>query len=79
MMCATAADVETTLDVAASGTGPASTGRWMITLEGHVISESSTQTFLTGLAALFAVYYVFNLQYQDEAACTLEFIQRRFI
>ncbi|KAI7790383.1 hypothetical protein IRJ41_019963 [Triplophysa rosa] len=36
-------------------------------------------TFLTGLAAVFAVYYVFNLQYQDEAACTLEFIQRRFI
>ncbi|KTF85088.1 hypothetical protein cypCar_00035120 [Cyprinus carpio] len=28
-----------------------------------------------GLAAMFAIYYIFNLQYQDEAACTLEFIQ----
>lgn len=58
------------------GTGPASTGRWMITLEGRVISEGGTPTFLTGLAAVFAIYYVFNLQYQDEAVCTLEFIQR---
>ncbi len=33
-------------------------------------------TFLTGLAAVFAIYYMLNLQYQEEAACTLEFIQR---
>lgn len=33
-------------------------------------------TFVSGLAVLFASYYNFNLQYQDEAACTLEFIQR---
>uniref|UniRef100_A0A672FUM3 Si:ch211-111e20.1 n=1 Tax=Salarias fasciatus TaxID=181472 RepID=A0A672FUM3_SALFA len=36
-------------------------------------------TFLTGLAAMFSTFYIFNLQYQEEAACTLEFIQRRFI
>ncbi|KAI9530044.1 hypothetical protein NQZ68_008285 [Dissostichus eleginoides] len=84
---ATAADVETTLTLPASprlillgGTGQVTTGRrWMITLEGRVIFEGITQTFLTGLAAVFAIYYVFNLQYQEEAACTLEFIQRRFI
>ncbi|KAF3855515.1 hypothetical protein F7725_016238 [Dissostichus mawsoni] len=51
----------------------------MITLEGRVISEGITPTFLTGLVAVFAIYYIFNLQYQEEAACTLEFIQRRFI
>ncbi|KAK5932188.1 hypothetical protein CgunFtcFv8_003913 [Champsocephalus gunnari] len=85
---ATAADVETTLTLPASprlillvsgGTGQVTTGRWMITLEGRVISEGITPTFLTGLAAVFAIYYIFNLQYQEEAACTLEFIQRRFI
>ncbi|KAI9537330.1 hypothetical protein NQZ68_026460 [Dissostichus eleginoides] len=82
-----AADVETTLTLPASprlillgGTGQVTTGRrWMITLEGRVIFEGITPTFLTGLTAVFAIYYVFNLQYQEEAACTLEFIQRRFI
>ncbi|KAI4817334.1 hypothetical protein KUCAC02_010741 [Chaenocephalus aceratus] len=85
---ATAADIETTLTLPASprlillvsgGTGQVTTGRWMITLEGRVISEVITPTFLTGLVAVFAIYYIFNLQYQEEAAGTLEFIQRRFI
>nr|XP_046236004.1 uncharacterized protein LOC124054270 isoform X4 [Scatophagus argus] len=85
---ATAADVETTFTLPASPrlillvtgrTGQVSIGRWMITLEGRVISEGITPTFLTGLAAVFAIYYIFNLHYQDEAARTLEFIQRRFI
>ncbi|XP_016351569.1 uncharacterized protein LOC107695961 [Sinocyclocheilus anshuiensis] len=31
------------------------------------------------VATVFAVYYIFNLQYQEEACCTLEFLQRRFI
>ncbi|KAI9524910.1 hypothetical protein NQZ68_014445 [Dissostichus eleginoides] len=57
------------------GTGQVTTGLWMITLEGRVISEGITPTFLTGLAAVFAIYYIFNLQYQEEAACTVEFIQ----
>ncbi|XP_034549429.1 uncharacterized protein LOC117824412 [Notolabrus celidotus] len=85
-MSATPADIETTLALPASprlilpgGTGQLMTGRWMITFEGHVISEGITPTFLTGLAAVFAIYYIFNLQYQEEVACTLEFIQRRFI
>ncbi|KAG5280847.1 hypothetical protein AALO_G00064690 [Alosa alosa] len=51
----------------------------MITFEGRVISEGIPPTFATGLTAVFAIYYIFNLQYQDEAACTLEFIQRRII
>ncbi|XP_062334190.1 uncharacterized protein LOC134033919 [Osmerus eperlanus] len=85
---ATAADVETTLSLPASprlilpvsgATGQDTVTRWMITFEGRVISEGITPTFATGLAAVFAMYYIFNLEYQDEAACTLEFIQRRFI
>lgn len=28
----------------------------------------------SGLAVLFVVFYIFNLQYQDEASKTLEFI-----
>ncbi|CAL8238261.1 unnamed protein product [Merluccius merluccius] len=51
----------------------------MISLEGHVQCEGIQPTFMTGLAALFSLYYIFNLQYQEDAACTLEFIQRRFI
>ncbi|KAA8589772.1 hypothetical protein FQN60_013290 [Etheostoma spectabile] len=51
----------------------------MISFEGRVISEGITPTFATGLAAVFAINYIFNIQYQDEAACTLKFIQRRFI
>ncbi|XP_062386354.1 uncharacterized protein LOC134073799, partial [Sardina pilchardus] len=34
--------------------------------------------YVHGLAAVFTAYYVFNLQYPAEAACTLEFIQRAF-
>ena len=49
---------------------------WMINLESHVTSEGITKTFSMGLAAVFAIYYIFNFQYQEEAACTLEFIQR---
>ncbi len=57
------------------GTGQVTIGCWMITLEVRVISEGITPTVLTGLAAVFAIYML-NLQYQEEAACTLEFIQK---
>ncbi|GAA6106549.1 uncharacterized protein LOC109088557 [Tachysurus ichikawai] len=86
-------DIETTLSLPASprliiyllplpvsgATGQVTIKGWMITFEGCVISEGITPTFATGLAAMFAIYYIFNLQYQDEETCTLEFIQRRFI
>ncbi|KAL1253607.1 hypothetical protein QQF64_015836 [Cirrhinus molitorella] len=84
-VCATEADTETTLTVPASprlillvsgGTWQVTIKHWMITLEGCVISEGITPNFLMGLAAVFAIYYMLNLQYQEEAACTLEFIQR---
>lgn len=58
------------------GTGQVTIACWMVTLEGRVISEGITPSFLTGLAAVFLIYYIFNLQYQEEAACPLEFVQR---
>ncbi|KAL0967852.1 hypothetical protein UPYG_G00258210 [Umbra pygmaea] len=42
--------------------------RWMLSLEGEVVCEGAQHNFITGLAALFACY-IFNLQYQEEAAC----------
>ncbi|XP_062260863.1 uncharacterized protein LOC133968703 isoform X2 [Platichthys flesus] len=82
-LSSTVADVERTLTlpltprlILLGGTEQAAVGRWMISLEGHVICEGIQQAFVTGLAALFSVYYIFNLHYQEEAACTLEFIQR---
>ncbi|XP_052441703.1 uncharacterized protein LOC127983555 [Carassius gibelio] len=50
--------------------------RWMLSLEGQVVCEGAQPNFITGLAALFASFYNFNLQYQEEAACTLEFVQK---
>ncbi|KAK0147739.1 hypothetical protein N1851_012559 [Merluccius polli] len=80
---ATVDDVEKTLTLPPTprliilcGTERVTTGRWMISPEGHVQCEGIQPTFMTGLAALFSLYYIFNLQYQEDAACTLEFIQR---
>ncbi|KAG5275541.1 hypothetical protein AALO_G00121480 [Alosa alosa] len=30
-----------------------------------------------GIATCFSTFYILNLQYQEEAACTLEFFQRK--
>lgn len=49
---------------------------WMLAAEGEVILGPSLTPFAEGLGALFAIYYNFNIAYQQEAACTLEFIQR---
>ncbi|XP_037644999.1 uncharacterized protein LOC119499858 isoform X2 [Sebastes umbrosus] len=84
--CATAADIEKTISIPETPRlillgemAGSCIQRWMISVEGHIICEGIQPTFLTGLAALFSCFYTFNLQYQEEAACTLEFIQRRFV
>ncbi|MEQ2238625.1 hypothetical protein ILYODFUR_035064 [Ilyodon furcidens] len=51
----------------------------MISIEGEIVSEGTQPTFLAGLGALFATFFVFNLEYPEEATCTLEFIQRWFL
>ncbi|KAL7880707.1 hypothetical protein SRHO_G00029610 [Serrasalmus rhombeus] len=78
---ASAANVERTLDLAESPwliiPGEKLSGqKWMVGIEGQVVCEVVQPIFSSGLATLFACYYNFNLQYQEAAACTLEFIQR---
>ncbi|KAL7851964.1 hypothetical protein SRHO_G00177490 [Serrasalmus rhombeus] len=81
----TSADIERKFTLPASprlillGNQPMTNCHWMISIEGHVVCESTQPTFASGLAALFAMFYIFNLQYQDEASKTLEFIQRHVI
>ncbi|KAK7896164.1 hypothetical protein WMY93_021489 [Mugilogobius chulae] len=73
----TAADIEGTQSLPA--TPRTHTLHWKVSLEGTIISEGNPANLRTGLATVFSTFYNFNLQYQEEAACTLEFIQRRFI
>ncbi|KAG1959886.1 hypothetical protein F2P79_006002 [Pimephales promelas] len=47
----------------------------MLSIEGQVVLNQHPN-FMAEFAALFATYYNFNLVYQHEASCTLEFVQR---
>lgn len=49
--------------------------QWMLSIEGQVVLNQHPN-FMAEFAALFATYYNFNLVYQHEASCTLEFVQR---
>ncbi|XP_070690655.1 uncharacterized protein [Pempheris klunzingeri] len=51
---------------------------WMLCIEGQVVMGPHAR-FINGIAALFASYYSFNLQYPEDGSCTLEFIQRCFL
>ncbi|XP_072571034.1 uncharacterized protein [Paramormyrops kingsleyae] len=54
--------------------------KWMLSVEGKVfIPESDLPDLSSAFAVLFGSYYVLNLEYQVEAATTLEFIQRFFV
>ncbi|KAG1971481.1 hypothetical protein F2P79_002566 [Pimephales promelas] len=48
---------------------------WNISVEGACVMGPHSN-LLHGLAAVFAAYFVFNLQYPAEVASTLEFLQR---
>ncbi|KAG1961310.1 hypothetical protein F2P79_005476 [Pimephales promelas] len=49
--------------------------QWMLSIEGQVVLNQHPN-FMAEFATLFATYYNFNLVYQHEASCTLEFVQR---
>ncbi|KAG5270729.1 hypothetical protein AALO_G00195900 [Alosa alosa] len=52
--------------------------KWMVSIESLIVCEGSNlATFLTGIMTCFSTFYILNLQYQEEAACTLEFFQRK--
>lgn len=57
------------------GDEPRTNSQWMISIEGHMVFQGIQPT-VSGLTALFAIFYIFNLQYPDAASQTLEFIQR---
>lgn len=63
--------------VSVSGDSVRQAKTWMLTRESRVIIQPEEPAdFSSVLAVLFGCYYVFNVQYQEEAASTLEFIQR---
>ncbi|KAG5848675.1 hypothetical protein ANANG_G00101340 [Anguilla anguilla] len=84
---ATPADIERTLSLPDSprlivlGNTLMTAEKWMLSIEGQVVckAQSSSATFVSGMAAVFASFYNFNLQYQEETVCMLEFIQRTFL
>ncbi|GAA6099024.1 uncharacterized protein LOC114840354 isoform X2, partial [Tachysurus ichikawai] len=49
--------------------------KWMLSVDREVVLGPFSEAFVEGLAALIATYYNLNLAYQDDTACTLEFIQ----
>lgn len=53
--------------------------KWMLLAEKEVVLGPCSEAIVEGPAALFATYYNLNLAYQNEAACTLEFIQRGIV
>ncbi len=46
-----------------------------MSMEGTIVMGPHNN-LLNGVAATFAAYYVFNLQYPKEVSSTLEFVQR---
>jgi len=61
-----------------SGRSLATCSKWMVSIEGRIVVEGNvlSHALQSGIAALFASYFVFNLKYQDGAVATLEFFQR---
>ncbi|XP_042258073.1 uncharacterized protein LOC121889907 [Thunnus maccoyii] len=55
-----------------------SANKWMLSTKGCVVTPHSPPMldFINAMAVLFTSFYVFNIEYQVEAATTLEFVQR---
>ena len=64
--------------VAVSGESLLKGENWMVSVQGKVLIYMSHRntSFIAAFAVLFASFYCYNLEYQEEAAVTLELIQR---
>ncbi|CAL8253808.1 unnamed protein product [Gadus morhua 'NCC'] len=78
MLTTTQADAKTQLSLPRTPRIILLAKQWMLALEGKVfITPTNLQMdFTSALAVLFGSYYAFNIEYQPEAASTLDFIQR---
>ncbi|XP_063074168.1 uncharacterized protein LOC134464751 [Engraulis encrasicolus] len=81
--CATPTSVERDMDIPITprlimlGNTLLTSTRWMVTIEGKVACVvEEHRSFSDALAAFFSSFYVFNIEYQEPACATLEFIQR---
>ncbi|KAJ7985464.1 hypothetical protein DPEC_G00352300, partial [Dallia pectoralis] len=82
----TQADVETRLILPATprlvmfGSSLLDSSKWMLSIEGRVVCVLDGQSdFGTALSVFFGCFYVFNIEYQETASATLEFIQRKVL
>ncbi|XP_062844373.1 uncharacterized protein LOC134303045 [Trichomycterus rosablanca] len=54
--------------------------KWMVSIEGKVAFVLEEHLgFTDALSVFFGCFYVFNIEYQESACATLEFIQRFFV
>ncbi|KAJ4949670.1 hypothetical protein JOQ06_021179 [Pogonophryne albipinna] len=78
--CATVADVQRTMELPSTPClivqgDMMNPKAWMLCID-QVLVMGPHDHFVQGIAALFASYYAFNLQYPEHGSSTLEFIQR---
>lgn len=60
-----------------SGDSVLQSKKWMLAIEGKVLFPATDLPDMSSaIAVLFGCFYVLNIEYQVEAATTLEFIQR---
>ncbi|XP_038148054.1 uncharacterized protein LOC119788016 [Cyprinodon tularosa] len=62
------------------GTTYLDAAKWMVSMEGKVVYILDEHLgFADAFSVFFGSYYAFNLEYQEPACATLEFIQRFFL
>ncbi|XP_046583952.1 uncharacterized protein LOC124291097 [Haliotis rubra] len=73
-----AADTDGLPRIVCSGRSVMEAKKFRIVVD-RVVVMSDLTSFITSLSALFALFYILNIQYQHGASATLEFIQRCFV
>ncbi|XP_067670028.1 uncharacterized protein [Haliotis asinina] len=73
-----AADTDSLPWIVCSGKSVLEAKKFRIVVD-RVVVLSDLTSFITSLSALFALFYIRNIQYQHGASATLEFIQRCFV